>query len=264
MGALLIANSSRGKVEKGDIWEIRHQDMSMTQKEAESYVLVKITDKLMTELDEYAEQWNIDIDWEIVNHQTSTDGYRIRAWSETYSTGGLGGLTEDKVENYLDKWNASIFSYDSNEVVFDFSVYLLATSQNFWEHQRFPADDIDWSEISYNESMGVHRISADYSGLGSSNAAWIERRLSRVLQDPDDGTIISHDSGVLVFEIDRNVILSLFKLKMKKKISEAFSVKSRRWKLSNAAVNNIISQGGVVTYDFSTVEGYLQDKLIVD
>jgi len=171
-----------------------------------------------------------------------------------------GGLTKDKVEGYLNDWGAVVFSFGPNEVVFDFSIYLLTTSNNFWTKGKLDPVNIIWNEISYNETTGIHRISADYSAL-TNNPSFIERRINKRLED---GVIVSHVNQVLTFEISRTSILQLFKAELKKDVRQRFKVKQKRWRLSNAAVNNIISQGGIVENDFSVVQTYLRDKLVVD
>ncbi len=46
MAELLIANSSRGKVEKGDIWEIRANNAPVGIKEAVEFVILKIPNQI--------------------------------------------------------------------------------------------------------------------------------------------------------------------------------------------------------------------------
>jgi hypothetical protein len=258
MGGLLIAKSSRGVVEKGDIWEVRHHDSPLSPKEAESYIFLKIPDRLMIQLDSYQARWFIALEWEVVAHQASTDGYRIRAWCKTASAGGVGSLTRAMVENYLDNWNAIVQSAQANEVVFDFSIYGLVTSNHFWNAAKIDVPKTVWTELDYDEVTGIHRVSGDYSALGN-NPAFIERRIHQAIED---AVIISHDSKVLVFEIRRTSVLAHFKKEIQTDFRKT-KIKQRRYRLASAAVDNIIAQGGVVEYDFATVAAYLQDKMMV-
>ncbi|MCP4990978.1 MAG: hypothetical protein GY928_34505 [Colwellia sp.] len=249
MAELLIANSSRGAVEKGDIWEIRANDSPVGGAELTHYVILKIPDRLMSELDQYALSWNIELDYTIVNQNLGIDGHRIRV-SNTKTNSTSGSITRAQVENFLTGWGAIVFSASQNEVIFDCSINGILESESFWEVDITGAV---FTEVSYDQGTGIHRISLDYSAL-ANNPSYAERYILR-----HASSIISHANKVIVFEVERDTILSVLKDGIKDKVERL--VKRKQYKLKSAAVDYITGQGGVVTDTYANFLTNLTDKL---
>ncbi len=250
MAELLIANSSRGKVEKGDIWEIRANNAPVGIKEAVEFVILKIPNQLMTDLDQYALAWNIELDYTIVNQNLGIDGHRIRV-SNAKTNSTLGSITRAQVENFLTGWGATVFSASQNEVILDCSINGILESESFWD---IDITGVDFTELSYDEGTGVHLISLDYNSIGN-NPSYVERFVARRVE-----SIISHANKVIVFEAERDAVLNVFKNDINETVEK--NIKSRQYKLTSAAVDYITGQGGVVTDTYVNFLTNLIDKLV--
>ena len=231
-----------------------------------SFCIVKIPGETITqsERDYLIGQWWLMIDWEIVTFKAAQDGYRIRVFgkfpSVTDQLVGAGKITRTKVETFLNNWNGTVYSESDNEVTFDIGTYAMATSNAFW--------DVDVSSISFSESYnrpsGTHRITADYSATAWTSTEVEVQILGR------KGTIVSHDvqNKNIVFDIQGtgnpeihsgNIALMQFQEDVKIKVNKILY--GRRCYIGSGAMNNIISAGGIITTDKTTVLGYVVDRL---
>ena len=168
---------------------------------------------------QYRERWDRLIDYGIVNHQISTDGYRIKVYgtqtSLTDQNVNGGKVTQEMVENYLNKWNGQLFSATTNDIKFDISISGCAVSKEFWD---ISLSGTDTEELSYDEETGIHRIQIDYS-----SKSWPEEAVEDIV-DYRGASIISHVNNlvtkIIVFDIGRNTVLNNFKENVKEKIEQ--------------------------------------------
>lgn len=172
----------------------------------------------------YMEKWQQDIKFTKLVEQTSTDGFRIKLYVANASSSGVGDITRDQVEAYLNNWNASIFSTGINEVIFDFYIFDVIKSKGFLEVNNI--DDVIWND-NYDSNTGTHIVTANYSSYNWKTSV-VESKINSIIDhnyddvNEDDG-IISHDiqNKIIVFQINRETVLRIFKEDIKEK-SEKF------------------------------------------
>ena len=163
MAEYLIAAIDVGGFKKGDIASVRGNGSFYGAKEVfPTFVKVKCLEHLLKDHHQYGDRWNQAIDYEVLVHQEPTDGYRIRVFSTLPGLASQGNLTREKIETYLNGWGATVFSVAANEVIFDVSIYNLATSARFWIMAE-DIGDFSFTEYSYNDLTGEHVINVDYT-----------------------------------------------------------------------------------------------------
>ena len=248
---LLIMKQDRPPHFKGDIVEIRASGTPFGGREPESYVMVEVPDVPMTDFEHHNMSWEREIEFEVVGSDPAIDGFRLRLFSIT-NNGALGAIAREDVEAFITSWGGSLVSYAANEVIFDLTIYGALTSGAFWEIPNM-ADSIVFTEVSYDQANGVHRIQADYTAR-DNNPTYVERYVKRM-----GLTIVSHSNKILTYDADRSTVRDAFQKDLKEKSKK--QVARRRYHLTSAVVDTIIGAGGTYTTDMATLLNYIQDKV---
>lgn len=246
---LLIMKQDRKNHYKGDIVEIRATDTPFGGKEPEAFVLVEVPDVPMTDFEDKHLAWRREIAYEIVGQDQAQDGYRLRLYAEN-ANAGVGDITKDEVERFIQAWGGTVHSFGPNEVVFDIRIYDALVSRGFWE---IDVSNVVFNELGYDQNAGIHRIQADYSALGN-NPTYVERYVRRM-----GLAIVSHAERVLVYDADRSIVRRAFEKDIAQKART--TVRRRRYHVSDAVVDYIIANGGYIVTDRATVEQYIKDKM---
>ena len=144
-----------------------------------------------------------------------------------------------------------IFSFGSNEVVFDVTIYNALQSEAFYD---IDMAGVVFSELSYDQGTGVHRVQANYAAL-NNNPTYVERWFMHQGMD-----VVCHTGKVSVFDATRGVVRGLFEENIRKLARKM--VERRRYYFGNAVVNNIITNGGTLETDQATVLSHLKDKTV--
>jgi hypothetical protein len=236
---------------KGDIVEIRASGTPFGGAEPDAFVMVEVPDIPMDDFEGYNLAWQREIEFGVVTSDPATDGFRLRLYSST-ANNGLGSIAREDVESFITAWGGSVHSYADNEVVFDITIYDALTAPAFWEIPDIAAQVV-FTELSYDQATGVHRIQADYSALGN-NPTYVERYAKRM-----GLTIVSHSSKVLTYDAERSTVNNAFQKDLKEKARK--QVARRRYHIADSVVDTIISNGGTYTTDKATLLNYVKDKV---
>lgn len=250
---LLIMKEDRPPHFKGDIVEIRASGTPFGGREPEAFVLVEVPDLPMADFENHNRSWDLELGFEVVAQDQAQDGYRLRLYSAN-ANNGLGEISRENVEAFINSWGGTVHSVATNEVIFDIRIYDALTSSAFWEIQTI-ADNVVFSEISYDQATGIHRIQADYTAL-QNNPTYVERYVSGM-----NLTIVSHADRILVYDAARSVVRAAFQNDMKEKSRRR--VARRRYCVGSGVVDYVVNQGGVAQTDRATLESYIQDKMVI-
>lgn len=213
--------------------------------------------------------WVRNIDWAVVTQVASIDGYRLRVYTTNPGFSNLAGLTRTMVENYLNNWNAVVFSTATNEVVFDAAIFEddrtvvipgTLQSEGFW---GFNTSQIVFSETTYVEGTGDHTVTADYSALQGyiDDPDNMEGR-ARVIVEEKGGTVISNTNGSIQFSIHRSDVLDVFKRDLKERLEN--TIYRRQLRIHETTIDNIVSQGGSVDLTLAQLQAYIINRLDED
>lgn len=239
-------------IKRGDVVEVRANDTGITDPELNDFILVKIPELSLASLEEYEKPWPLEIDYEIVNQDPALDGYRVRAFSTRESVSGEGALTRSQVENYLNKWNATIISTGQNEVIFDILIFEAIKSSPFWDDQENISSVIFTD--SYDDINRIHTITADYSARGF-NPTYIERFIRTKVD-----SIEFHAGQVIIFTVDGVNLRQEFQNHVKGTLLN-IKIRKRQYYFGGGVVDNIISLGGIITATPAELNTYLKNKL---
>jgi hypothetical protein len=220
------------------------------------------------------QSWVRQIDFSTVNNNPTIDGWRIKVFATNPGFSNLAGITRTMVENYLNKWNAEVFSAATNEVIFDVAIYEDASSnpgsiqsEGFW---GVVLTDVSFTETSYVEETGIHTVEADYS-LSSFSSERVQQRI-----EERGGEVISDVFSVVTFTIDRVDIFKWFQHEVKEAVEN--TIYRRQFRIPEITVDYIIANGteivinhskGDVTYrvldrTLAQVEAFLINRLDED
>jgi len=179
----------------------------------------------------YCVPWMRVIDWEFIGHDYSIDGHRLRIFvkPEYVSASGINSIDYSQAAAYLQKWNASIFESSQNSITFDALVYEAIKSQGFWN--GYIAYMIDWTELDYNQTTGIHRVQADYSESDLVNLS--ESQINEYVEKRG-ATIVSHADNVVIFDIHRTAVFNVFKISTKSALEKKYS--NARFKLPESYI----------------------------
>jgi hypothetical protein len=245
---LIIMRQDSGNHSRGDVVEVRASGTSFAP--TANFVMVGVPEATLKDWEQYSGAWERMLAFDIVAHNESLDGYRLRLYSETANAGN-GIIMKAEVENHIAAWNGTIQSFGTNEVVFDIGIFDALRSAAFFEVN---ISAVVFTEIAYDSVTGIHRISADYSAIGN-NPTYVERYLMR-----EGMEVISHADKVIIYEADRQIAKARFERYLQEKARQ--SIERRRYYLSEGVVTAIETAGGTLETDISTITSYLKDKAV--
>lgn len=163
----------------------------------------------------YIQHWYQLVDYVVVSQNHTTGVYQLRIYCTQRNASGLGGLTREQVEGWLTRWNCTVDSVANGEITFTVRLWPLIQSEGFWGR---PTNNVVFTLNVYDPATGRADVSADYSGVaGNPDPAevetWVENR---------GGTITSHASRVIRFELQRAAVIALFRDEVKSAVEQIF------------------------------------------
>ena len=170
MQLLILKDDLGSQREKGDIVEIRATSTpTQIGDEATYFVWVDVPSVPIKDFKQYNELWRLDIDFEVVNSNISVDGFSIRVFAVTVNSVNRGALSKDDIEEYIEEWGGTVFSFGTNEVIFDILISDAIVANRFWRAWKTDVLSlVDFTELSYDSGTGLHRLQIDYSAVGNN------------------------------------------------------------------------------------------------
>ena len=206
------------------------------------------------------QSWDRIIDFATVNNNVTIDGWRIKVFATNPGASNLAGITREMVENYLNKWNAIVFSVAKNEVIFDVAVFEDGSqvpgalqSEGFW---GVVPTNVVFTENSYVEGTGVHEIEADYSG-STFEADKIQGRI-----ESRGGVVSSNTAGVATFTINRTDVFQWFQGGVRRLLERIIYCK--QFRIPETTVDIIIATGTPIFIDHYRDEAQTQFRGTVE
>jgi len=209
--------------------------------------------------DIYCRKWRREIDWEFVGHDYTIDGHRLRVFvkPEYVSVSGLNSLTREQVESYLNRWRASVQSVAANEVIFDATIYEAIASPGFWNRDDDILLTVQFTEMSYDQSTGIHVVEANYRNdpvLSNLDPEIIEAEIiSR------GGIITNHPTNKVQFAISRTTVFDIFKQDIKEKMDKTYSV--REFKILPQHIQMALDNSGTLSVTHQQFAQYVYNRL---
>lgn len=216
-----------------------------------AFVRVRVPDMDWIAARQHAQAWVSSLGFAVVASDLSQDLHRIRLYNLTASA-SAGNLTRRQVERFIQSWGGAVVSEAANEVRFDISIYDAARSPAFLGYPQAALDQVDWSEVSYDQQSGEHVIEADYAVRVNPNS--LDTQIRSV-----GAEIVDHDAGVVRYRVTRAGLQSRFITDINDRGRVYVSTRSRYY-LPESVVNHILNQGGMIEADRDAVESYVRDR----
>jgi len=227
------------------------------------FVWVEVTDREQADLLHFKEEWLRPLQFTVQNHNEVLDGYRIKVSVDpalVSAVSKLNALTREQVENFLTRWNATIYDASvPNEVIFDAGIYEAVCSTGFW---NVNVSNVVFSQ-EYDQPSGVHTITADLS----ATSFIFQKAVARVINMLGYANFVSADPQTkqIVFTATGAIVREAFQTEVK----DAFQFpKYRRKYYVTEAGMQIIEAGGVpgekciYTATFAQLSNYVHDRML--
>lgn len=227
------------------------------------FIEMWISDALRADVASWRDEWQQNIDWDIVNSDLSVDGHRLRIWTTNRrASDGLGDFDIDRMSierraqilNWLTSWSAVNIQKESRPtgeagVRLDIGVYGAATSEGFWGRNLA---GFSFVELVYVEGSGRHDIRVTYpAGLNHAQVlAEITDRGVPVLTSSEANRTVD-------YRVTRSAMLDEFKAAMKAAIEDM--VMRRQLYFDPLDVDAVVALGGSITRTKAVVEAALRD-----
>lgn len=255
---LLVAKQDLHAALKGEIVEVWANGTldyiggALSPTMQNSFVVVKCPDKVITsDLAYLRDKWQLSVGMSVDSHDPVTDTYNGRlANTSGNSVAGRGAVIVARVTDVLQQWGAANIAQDGQEITFTLSLYDALTSAAFWLHD---VQNVAFTEIDYNQATGVHQIQVVHSLNPSA--------MQNIVEIDKGLTVISSDATTLVFEAQRSDVQPRFKADIEAAVSGDL-IGFSRFKLSGAAVDAVITGGGVATTNWAQLQNNLEDQAV--
>jgi hypothetical protein len=116
---------------------------------------------------------------------------------------------------------------------------------------------ISFSEISYNQTTGVHQVEADYKNDPVLSTMPKENIEEAIIQR--GGVIIAHPTNKVRFEVTRADVFDEFKFDVKERLDPQYS--QRQFKIPSAYVQQALSNGGTLSVTKTQFATYVRNRL---
>jgi hypothetical protein len=246
-----------GCYKKGYVVEVFEDDKPYNNPPSPPWVIVQVNGVTKAQVEQYMEMWGRTVDYTVIARDVAQDGWRLEIKTTNANPSGKGHLTRAMVEEYINGWNGNVVTFVNNGVRFDISVYLAATSERFWGR---PVSTINFSEVSYDQGTGVHRISANYGAISVPSGTTLDQFESQFANAVTEhgSTVVSNSGGVIVFDIPRDTVIQRFRDDVKETVEQ--TICRRKKYLDPATVDWIVANGRFISVSAATAAGYVRDR----
>jgi hypothetical protein len=242
----------RGCYKRGDPVLVMPDGHAWGSREAmPRFVILKVPGISAEAARPYVAPWTRTLSFVVDSSTPATDAHTMTvSVGAGVAAGGAGGVTREQVEAYLNRWRATVNSVAANAVTFTTVIFQAVASEGFW---RRDVSAVGFTEVSYTQATGSHRVRADYpAAVSAAEAAF--------LVTSRGGVITSHNTGArrITFDITRALVRSHFEQDVRDRLEGVWS--RRRFRLTDAEVTAAESAGGAVTRTAAQVQAALLDR----
>lgn len=199
-------------------------------------------------------EWFLRFDVSVVSSDLPNDAFRMQVQATEYNpNSGIGKITRNRIESYLNRWNATVFSISDNTVVFDVTILDAIRSERFWRNIDITGATL--TQQSYTQGNGNHRCRSNYSAT-ELRSTDVEAAITS-----NGGSIVNHnvDTKIVTFDVTRADVNASFQADLKELAEQM--VQRRKFRISEAACQAIEAAGGWLTITEAEWNTYWQNKL---
>ena len=198
----------RGCYKKGYVVVIKPDIYTPSRSEClPSFVLIRCPEVTEAQANNYMTDWRQTIGYTVNSSNPTAGTYNITVFGANVNTSGEAAITQSQVENFLNRWNASVTGFATNSVTFDFALWQALQSEGFWDRDISAyAFNLD----NYDSVTG--RADVTVSGIPDGHLAAAQNLIVQ-----KGGLVDSSTSTSITFNINRSVVLSEFQTDVKEK-----------------------------------------------
>jgi hypothetical protein len=215
------------------------------------FVIVKISGTSVETLQAYLSDWRDNFSYTVQSTNPAQGRYTVTVSNSTVSLSGQNKLTLAKVNVFLTRWACENISAGDGSVQFDIRLWYAVRSDAFWNVDDV-ASKVNFTLVSYNSTTGIGRISATVPS-GWSRDVVVAKIVER------GGSIVLESHPNYTFDINRADLFEKFKQSVKNATESIFC--RRKFYVTEAVVDNIISQGGTISITWQQFLNYIKNKL---
>jgi hypothetical protein len=229
----------QGAYKAGDVVDVRPDGFVWGNEERlPKFIVVKIPGVDPATIENYRDSWHKKLGWDQIAYSQAQDGYRLEVYCTQVRIGdGANILTQNEVENWLTKWNASIVSIAAGKVRFDIGVFQAMCSPGF-------LDVTDVNNVIFTKQAGDYSTDGYRIHMDWSARAWTVKQVEQKLQSRG-ATINSSGIGVTIYTIQRDFVINQFKMAVRQAVEKVYMRK--RWHIATEDVQEAINAGGSLT-----------------
>jgi len=234
---------------KGDIVLARPVGWRWGAKEGlPRFVHVTISNRTYKQVTQYLGQFQRKIKWSVESSNNVTDIHTMRLTSAQIGPGGKGGYPKAEVEPILTDFGATNFVQSGGELLFDMDIATVIQSSGIW--------NVDVSGVTFvheNYTDPEHTLTATLTVLNDINAF-----VANVISLEGDILAIDRSARTVQFRMSRDDVKAQFKRWITRFMNKKYA--RARYRITGAAVDNAISQGGEVTISAAQLAANLVDN----
>ena len=198
----------RGCYKKGYVVVIKPDTYTPSRSEClPSFVLIRCPEVTEAQANNYMTDWQQTIDYTVNSNDAATAIYNITVFGDNTNASGEAAITQSQVENFLNRWNASVTGFATNSVTFDFALWQALQSEGFWDRD---ISAYTFALDNYDSASGQADVTV--SGIPDGHLAAAQNLIAQ-----KGGLVDSSTSTSITFNINRSVVLSEFQADVKEK-----------------------------------------------
>jgi len=248
---------------KGYVMAVFQDPDAAKASKAEPFVTLSIGDKDLSEMSYFLLPWIREITYQEDAYDLATDAWTLSLIVSNPGVSNLGAATQDDVDRasiFIGNWGGTNVAIVNDSMQFDISIFSAVTSRTFWNCN---ISMIDFTELSYDQTSGIHIISADYNELMQkqygTSSSFMDVNLLSTTTLQNCMKIISNDGGVIVFYVNRDDVVAAFQADIKRLSSQKVCL--RRHYFSSAGVDALIAGGRTLSVATEAeISSYIIDR----
>ncbi len=253
----------RGCYKKGYVVVVKPDGYSPSRSEGlPTFILIHCPEVTEEQARNYMNSWEQTVDYTVNSSNLTNATYNITVFGDNLSQSGEAAITRSQVEGFLNKWNATVSSFATNSVTFDFALWQALQSAGFWNR---PVESFTFTLDSYTEGTGQAVVTI--SELLADQITQAQRLITQ-----KGGVVNSSTETSVTFNIHRSDVLSEFQKDVQQKTRGTWCRK--QWYFSESLVDQIaliedtfdgegvrLTSKGQITLSQAEVLAALNDKL---
>lgn len=243
---------------RGHIIEVYEDSKPFVNPPSPPWLILKVSNVTKAQVAHYVEPWVRRVDYTVVARSVPQDGWRLDLKTTNPNVSGRGHITLGQAQDCLNGWNASVIGIVNDALRFDISIFGIATSPTYWNRD---VSSVQFSEVSYDQATGIHRISANFDNVVFPPGVTKDRIVAMITRAVAirGGSIVSVVEKTATYDVARDAVIGDFRSAVKLKLEDFIAQK--RYRFDSTLVDQILSNGRYLEVSSAVAQSNLLDRL---